>query len=75
MRRLGFMVLPYHSPLGRFGEFWENFYTWMIIWAFNAASLRHRHLHRLRRSEVWMSVDEFLRRYKEACVTPHFRRQ
>ena len=23
------------NPLGAFGEFWENFYTWMLMWAFS----------------------------------------
>ena len=63
--RLGFTVCPYHSPLGRFGEFWENFYTWAIMWAFNEATLRRRRLLRLRRSEIWMTTAEFLRRYGE----------
>lgn len=63
--RLGFAVCPYHNPLGRFGEFWENLYTWAIMWAFNAVSLRRRRLLRLRRSEIWMATDEFLRRYGE----------
>ncbi|MEX1246909.1 MAG: hypothetical protein WEA61_00375 [Anaerolineales bacterium] len=63
MRRLGFTILPYHSPLGRFGEFWENFYTWLLIWTFNAASTRQQRLLRLRRSEIWMSISEFVRRY------------
>ncbi len=63
MKRLGFVVFPYCSPLGRFGEFWENLYSWGIMWAFNEVSLRHRQLIRLRRTEVWMSVNEFLRRY------------
>jgi hypothetical protein len=63
VRRLGFLVLPYHSPLGRFGEFWENFYTWWIMWTYNAASLRRRSLVRMRRTEIWMSRDVFLRRY------------
>jgi len=63
MQRLGFTVMPHDSPLGRFGEFWENFYSWWIMWAFNAVSLRHRHLVRLHRTEVWMSADEFLSRY------------
>jgi hypothetical protein len=60
---LGFTVLPHHSPLGRFGEFWENLYAWGIMWGFNAATLRHRRLLRLRRTEVWMMAEEFLRRY------------
>jgi hypothetical protein len=61
--RLGFSEFPYQSPLGRFGEFWENLYTWGLMWAFNEVSLRQRHLLKLRRTEIWMSVDEFLRKY------------
>jgi YkoP domain len=63
MRRLGFTVMPYHSPLGHFGEFWENLYSWWIMWTFNAASLQHRQLVHLCRTEVWMLVEEFLSRY------------
>jgi hypothetical protein len=61
--RLGFSILPYHKPLGRFGEFWENFYTWWIMWAFNRASLRKRRLLKMRRSEIWIAREDFLRRY------------
>jgi hypothetical protein len=70
MERLSFDVFPYRGPLGRFGEFWENLYTWGLMWTFNAASLRHRSLLRLRRAEVWMSAAELLARYghpQEAC--------
>ncbi len=63
MRRLGFTILPYRNPLGRFGEFWENFYTWLLIWTFNAPSSRQRKLWLMKRSEIWMSASEFLRRY------------
>jgi len=63
MQRLGFTVMPCHSPLGRFGEFWENLYSWWLMWTFNAASLRHRGLMRLHRAEIWMLADEFLQRY------------
>jgi hypothetical protein len=63
IQRLGFTVMPYHQPLGRFGEFWENFYTWWIMWTYNPVSLRHRQLFQLRRSEFWMPVEEFLNRY------------
>jgi hypothetical protein len=62
-QRLGFSVFPYQSPLGRFGEFWENLYTWGLMWAFNEVSLQKRHLLRLQRTEVWMSTDAFLARY------------
>ncbi len=63
MERLGFTVTPCPNPLGRFGEFWENFYAWCLMWTFNAASLRRRSLVRLRRVGVWMPTEEFLRRY------------
>lgn len=63
MQRLGFRVFPYHNPLGRFGEFWENLYSWLLIWTYNPASLRSHRLLRLQRSEIWMSKDEFLSRY------------
>jgi hypothetical protein len=59
----GFTIYPYYSPLGRFGEFWENFYTWALMWTFNEASLRQRSLQRLRRHEIWMSTIELVRRY------------
>jgi len=62
-KRLGFTTFPYSSPLGRFGEFWENFYTWALMWAYNAVSLRQRHLLALRRTESWITAEEFLRRY------------
>jgi hypothetical protein len=62
-KRLGFTIFPYQSPLGRFGEFWENFYTWALMWAYNAVSLRQRHLLALRRTESWITAEEFLRRY------------
>ena len=61
--RLGFSEFPYQSPLGRFGEFWENLYTWGLMWAFNVVSLEQRHLLKLHRTGVWMSADAFLRRY------------
>lgn len=63
MERLGFTVEPYRSPLGRFGEFWENFYSWWVIWTFNPASLRGRRLVRLQRAEIWMSRAQLLDKY------------
>jgi hypothetical protein len=63
MERLGFTVMPYKNLLGRFGEFWENFYTWMLIWTYNPASLRSRKLFQMRRSEIWISAEKFLARY------------
>jgi hypothetical protein len=63
MHRLGFAIFPYRHPLGNFGEFWENFYAWMLIWSFNRPSLQGRRLLQLHRSEIWMSKEELLLRY------------
>ena len=63
MRRLGFTVMPWHSPLGQFGEFWENLYSWALLWTYNAASMKQRQFPTLRRTEFWMPSDEFFRRY------------
>ncbi len=63
IQHLGFAVLPYHRPLGRFGDFWENLLSWGIMWAYNDASLRSRKFWRLQRSEIWMAREDFLRRF------------
>ena len=63
LRRLGFTPVPYRSTLGRFGEFWENLYAYWLIWAYNPAGLRYHRLPRLKRTEAWMTMDDFLRKY------------
>ena len=63
LEHLGFTVFPYHRPAGAFGEFWENFYTWWLMWAYNPASLRHRNLFGLQRNEFWMTKEKFLDRF------------
>ncbi len=63
MRHLGFTVVPFHRPLGRFGEFWENFFSWGLLYTYNAGSLRSREFLRLQRTELWMLADDFIRRY------------
>ncbi len=62
--RLGFKATPCPPPaLGRFGQLWENFHTWMIMWAYNAVTLRQRRFLKLERSQFWMRKEDFLRRY------------
>ncbi len=66
MQRLGFTVLPYHDPLGRFGEFWENLFSWWLMWAYNDVSLQSRQFFHLQRSEIWITADEFIMLYGES---------
>jgi len=65
INRLGF-VLDSREPKGiweHFAEFWENFYSWALIWAFNPASLKKKSLLGMRRYRLWMRKEELLRRY------------
>lgn len=61
--RFGFTLRPYHNPRGRFAEFWEEVYGWMIMRAYYRGNKRSRPLGKIRRTEFWMSSEEFLRRY------------
>jgi hypothetical protein len=61
LRQLGFQVMQSHPRLGRFGEFWENAYSRLLMRAFNPQSLRPRKNKPLHRMELWMPVGEFMR--------------
>ena len=63
LEHLGFTIFPYHRPAGAFGEFWENFYTWWLMWTFNPASLQYHKLWGLHRAEFWMTKEKFLELY------------
>jgi hypothetical protein len=63
MESFGFTILPYHSPLGKFGDFWENLFSWWLMYAYNTASMGSRKFWQLERTEIWMARDEFIRRY------------
>jgi hypothetical protein len=63
IRRLGFEIFPFRSPLGRFGEFWENAYTWSLMWAYNSPSVNDRPPVSMRRTVIWMPVEDLLARY------------
>jgi hypothetical protein len=60
-RRLGFSVTPHQNPLGRFMEFWEELYAWLLMRTFTKGN--HPNLRGLHRSDFWMSTDDFLRLY------------
>jgi hypothetical protein len=64
--RLGFCVTPHQNPLGRFMEFWEEVYAWLLIWAFTSENQPRRSLRGLRRSDFWISAEDFLRLYGES---------
>jgi hypothetical protein len=57
------MDIPYHRLFGAFGEFWENFFTWWLMWTFNPASTMRRSMFNLQRTEFWMSRRAFIEKY------------
>ena len=59
--RLGFEVTQHQNPRGRFMEFWDEVYGWLLMWAFSNGN--HPQLRGLRRSDFWISTEEFVRRY------------
>jgi hypothetical protein len=63
LRRLGFTLLPYRHPLWKIGVFLNNFYTWVLMWTYNPASLRRHKLFKLQRVEGWMTASFFLERF------------
>ncbi|MCC6147803.1 MAG: hypothetical protein IT308_09570 [Anaerolineaceae bacterium] len=63
MKRVGFSVYPRPNPLGAPGAFLENVYSWLLVWAYNPASLKGHALPGLERTVLWMSVAELYRRF------------
>ncbi len=64
--QIGLDVVPIRWPRwswGRFAQFWQGLYWYAIIWTFQPASLRGKHLLRLQCDQVWISREELLRRY------------
>jgi hypothetical protein len=51
------------SPWKRFAEFWQNLYSWWLLWTYNPASCRGKTLRSLERCELWMSRATLARRY------------
>ncbi|MGA9348328.1 MAG: hypothetical protein WBW48_05925 [Anaerolineae bacterium] len=65
-KRLGFDLVR-RNPTGklrRFGDFWENLYTWWLIWTFNPGSMKTKGLMRLERAQLWISRQALLERYE-----------
>jgi hypothetical protein len=64
--RLGFDLLNLTAQGGRwrrFTHFWENLYSWALMWTFNPASLRGKRFLRLQRYRLWISRRTLLERY------------
>jgi hypothetical protein len=63
LTRLGFAVMPHGSPHGRFLEFWEGFYAWMLMRAFAVGAQKPPRLRDVKRATFWMPTEDFVRRH------------
>jgi hypothetical protein len=64
--RLGFDVVNLTARAGRWGRFahfWENIYSWALMWTFNPGSLGGKRFLRLQRYRLWMSRRTLVERY------------
>jgi hypothetical protein len=66
--RLGFVMQPHENRAGRFVEFWERVYAWMVMRTFTVGSGSSPKLASIRRTDFWISRDDFLRRYGKAST-------
>jgi hypothetical protein len=62
---LGFDVMPVERPRGRFWRraFWDNLYSYLLMWTFNPKSLQGKELTNLLRAELWISRERLRERY------------
>ena len=60
-----YTIFPYPRALGAFGEFWENFYGWWLMWTYNPVSARYRKMLEMQHTEFWMTRDKFLDKFGE----------
>jgi hypothetical protein len=64
--QLGFDIVNLAAQGGRwlrFTHFWENIFSWALMWTFNPGSLRGKRFLRLQRYRLWMSRRTLLQRY------------
>lgn len=62
---LGFDVVLKELPGLRVWRraFWDNFYSYLLLWAFGPASMRGKRLASLNRVVIWMSRERLFERY------------
>ena len=63
IRRLGFTAQPHRGKLGKFGNFIDNLYSWVLIWTYNPQGLSYHQLETFRRTDIWISREDFLERF------------
>lgn len=70
--KLGFDLIEREQPGWNVFQraFWENVFSWWMMWAFNAGSRADKSFAQLRRCELWMSRARLIERYGGQAATP-----
>lgn len=65
MPRLGFDTVPREQPRWdvRRRAFWENLFSWWLMWTYNPASLKGKSFVHMRRCELWMTRETLRMKY------------
>lgn len=64
MNRLGYIVIPHENPSGRFAEFFESVWAWLIWRTYQSGTLRVLSPFEISRSDFWMSAANMVRMYQ-----------
>jgi hypothetical protein len=61
----GIDVMPLERPKGRFWRraFWDNLYSYLLMWTFNPKSLQGKKITNLLRAELWISREKLGKLY------------
>jgi YkoP domain len=64
--QLGFDFIPRERPGWdvRQRAFWDNVFSWWLMWTYNPASLAGKSFAHMRRCELWMSRARLIRKYE-----------
>jgi YkoP domain len=48
--------------------FWQNLFSWWLMWTYNPSSLHGKHFHEIGRSELWMSRSTLMKEFGERAT-------
>ncbi len=72
VEHLGFEFLAGQAPGWRFWKYayWENLFSWWLMWTFNPTSLTGKHFAKMARSELWLSRATLMRNFQSPGDNP-----
>lgn len=70
VEHLGFDFVPGVEPGWRVWKyaFWQNLFSWWLMWTFNPASLHGKQFNNIARNELWMSRTTLTKKFGERAT-------